>query len=185
MASDKNFIRYRSGVSTAIDFPGSDRIEPKAVDVVMEEIYTTHMARYSTEVSWDERKRAIAHIMNLFGTPNIYSWFRYQILNNPYVHGSCEDFLLDTLQYIETGERDVSIVNRLTTVEYNPKFRQGSTRSKEILMKYEASFKNEAPNDYTYVTRWLSRPEGYDDLIVFAKIVFCANLQNIKSNHYK
>lgn len=83
----------------------------------------------------------------------------------------CVDFIMSTLEYLKMGRRRIAVNSWFDLLEVNPK----------VMTAVNASVVREAQRDYAYllsmtatelVCEWLKYPDGLDDLMTTAMILF-------------
>lgn len=166
-------IRYVSGVTNTVDV--ATTVEPVYKDTTVGELFEEYMSLCFTNSvnSWEFEAKVIEYIQPLYCNNNLKRWFSYQLNDNPFVYGMTEDFLIDTLTFINTGKREMSLINWMSLVQPQPT--KTSTRfSKPFAEDYLG-------RDSTAL--WLSRPQGFGDYITTAKILFSA-ANKVEVNKY-
>tara|TARA_B100002019_G_C21274081_1_gene604144 strand:+ start:1511 stop:2053 length:543 start_codon:yes stop_codon:yes gene_type:complete len=117
---------------------------------------------------WVFRKRVLSVAMRLFQD---HDWFRDQE-RNANLHGYNYGFVVDTMRFIATGKRkmSLSIWSELVTHEHTQK-KDVSKRHEIIdLLKAHSLFLATPP--VGMLQKWCSHPEGIDDLLWSLNILF-------------
>ncbi|MCO6704706.1 hypothetical protein [Streptomyces sp. CHB9.2] len=131
-------------------------------------LYTALIEGTVDRNGWTFQKRALRVAMGCFSN---FALFLNTQKNNPFLYGYNYEFLLDTLKYIQTGRRRVSVQNWLALLTENPKpsndYRERNA-SKEIREFYQKV--GTAPSKV--VSEWISHPEGLNDLVISLYIMF-------------
>jgi hypothetical protein len=131
-------------------------------------LYNDLINRTIDPSGWTYQRRALRVAMLALGG---FALFLNTQKNNPFLYGYNYEFLLDTLKFIKTGRRRVSVQNWLALLTENPKpsndFRERAT-SKEIRDFYNAV--GVAGNKV--IADWVSQPGGLNDMVVSLYIMF-------------
>lgn len=125
--------------------------------------------------SFDFREKILLVALHAFGTTNMLSWFRMQE-SSPYLTDMHKRFLNDTMTFIDTGKRSVSLFSwqhlitprPLTASDENPELITdcffGFTKS------YSPSF--ERIQVSSVIQRWVSQDNGFYDLLGSLHVLF-------------
>lgn len=131
-------------------------------------LYDQMMKRSVNHNGWAYQKRVLQAAMNCF--TNLPVFLNTQ-KNNPFLYGYNYEFLIDTLRYIQTGRRRVSVQNWLALLlenhAPNNDYRDRSS-SRDIRDFLQAV----GSTDSSVVATWVSRPGGLNDLVVSLYIMF-------------
>jgi hypothetical protein len=131
-------------------------------------LYDQMMQRQVNHNGWAYQKRVLQVAMNCF---NNFPQFITTQKNNPFLYGYNYEFLIDTLRFIQTGRRRVSVQNWLALLlenhSPNNDYRdRGSSKDIHDFLKAVGS------SDTSVVSAWVSRPGGLNDLVVSLYIMF-------------
>lgn len=169
MVLNKRFI-YSNGITTG--YFGNNSYEAfyanheKEVETLFQE-YQTNPA---VLISFEFRLKLIKLFLRL--ARNIKRFFVYNVKNNNHVSPLIKEYLLDTLKFIKTGQREIPISickhTLLTTVE---------NTSTSYFKSNKLSFIEELDSDNTIegvdlLIQWISLPNGIEDLLWFTKLIF-------------
>lgn len=140
-------------------------------------VYDQMMQRTVNHNGWSFQKRVLQVAMNCFSN---FPLFINTQKNNPFLYGYNYEFLIDTLRYIQTGRRRVSVQNWLALLLENHRpnndYRdRGSSKDIQDFMQAVGSA------DSTVVATWVSRPGGLNDLVVSLYIMF-GEVRNKRTN---
>lgn len=129
------------------------------------ELYRTHIQRKQNTLTWDFRSKVVSAAMLMLGR-NLRSFIHAQ-LRNPYLHGVAFDFMDDTLQFILTGHRAVSLHNWSALLEEEPAKKAIDTRR---------TFKARVPDELApmeeVISYWCSQEGGFEDLLRTLYLMF-------------
>ncbi len=127
--------------------------------------YTSHNARSET---WKFRKEVLKVAKRLLGAePN---WFQAQD-KNPYLVAYNYEFVQDTLRYITTGYRRISIYSWDALVSYNSKPALDAIVGRKGIGDYVKRHQVDQ-SLVILIQQWVSHPGGFDDLIRSLNIMF-------------
>ena len=155
-----------------------------SVDVV--ELYTKFLSDHNVMKDFDYRERILVTFKNLISHRSFKDWIDHQ-LSSKMLTQLHRKFLLDTINYIQTGERKVAVESwyRIITPreaslsDKTPEIRSGEYFNAATF----SAFKGQSdPFGYDYskldpdinevITRWVSHNAGYVDLLYFLVLVY-------------
>lgn len=119
-------------------------------------------------VHWDFQKRVIAEALRLFG--GNYNWFIMQDSNAQRVDWNYK-FLLDTIRFIATGRRELSIHTwPMMVTDEPPAGLQLIGVRTDVANLFKTLALSTSPE--AMIQRWVSQPGGFDDLMYTLNILF-------------
>lgn len=136
------------------------------------ELYKSNFTTFVNNDSFEFKKQVIESCIRLYG--DFYNWLRYQLTVNRFIHGNNQEFLIDTLWYIKTGERKVmlpvwdSILNQYPDMKAIKPTRLEDTTVSSFLM----SPSNHVNPFSQYISEWLSHPDGIYDMLYTTYLLF-------------
>lgn len=141
----------------------------------IEELYLAMQTAQASTKSFDFRERILLVALHAFGTDSFLDWLILQE-KSPYLSDVHRRFINDTLNFISTSERAMSVVtwkSFITVRELN-----GADAKPEL--KTRAFFSITGPVDTkserfslkTVLTNWVSQPGGFEDLLFTLHILF-------------
>lgn len=131
-------------------------------------VYDQMMQRSVNSNGWSYQKRVLQVAMNCF---NDFSQFLLIQKNNPFLYGYNYEFLIDTLRYIQTGRRRVSIQNWLPLLLENHA-PNNAWRDRAVSRDIQDFLQAVGRSDSNVVSNWVSHPGGLNDLVVSLYIMF-------------
>lgn len=166
--------RYPRGYLVRLDDrPGSAltdtgmEINDVSSDAKLETLYRLYMGQSVNSDSWAYRKRVVAQCSRLFG--NFYSWLNLQLIGNDNIYGLNLEFLKDTVQYIRTGQRSMSVFTWQDLLLEHPDPHPGTAgpaRLKDFNLTDHREFDN-------FIGQWCSQPNGgFEDMLCTAHVLF-------------
>lgn len=172
-----NFVQYPRGfISFAGGYLKSNvSITQSEGDPQIAILYKLYIARSVNVNSWEFRQKVLAEAARLIG--NFRVWVISQASYNDSLYGLNWEFLKDTLEYIQTGHRKMSVSTwRELLLEYPPRVdNTAGPRRLDQLKAYEDVLQDVLENGYlarTSLTRWLGHDGGFDDLITTLNVFF-------------
>lgn len=144
-------------------------VETVASDAVIESLYKVYMGYLVNPDSWEYRKRVIAQCSKLFG--NFRSWLVLQLVGNDYIYGLNLEFLRDTVQYIRTGHRDMSVFSWQELLLEHPDVHPG-TAGPHRLVDFGLQDAKEFDN---FIGLWCSKPGGFEDMLCTVHVLYGAS----------
>lgn len=119
-------------------------------------------------VYWDFQKRVIAEALRLFS--GNYNWFILQDNNAQRVDWNYK-FLLDTIRFIATGRRELSIHSWPMLVTDEPPAGLQLIGGREDVAKLFKTLAL-ATSTEAMLQRWVSQPRGFEDLMYTLNLLF-------------
>ena len=156
--------------------PQTNTLDPNP-DV--DSLYNEWIDRGAEVVNFDFREKVLIVAMDAFGTADFRRWYEAQLLSPVYgdLHGR---FLEDTLQFIEIGQRTMSLQNWMALVNE----RDTGERQSVLGDKAKAFFGIPVPgfrdrrsqNEFLLpiIQQWNTHPSGFEDLLLTLHILFGA-----------
>jgi len=146
----------------------SVRYDTREGDPEIVELMNRYTGPEAHSTTWEFRRQVIAAAVRLLkGNSN---WFILQD-TNPMVQEYNYLFLQDTLRYIATGHRQLSVYAWQDLLTHTPE-----TALKDVKSRHEISDKFKELTLSTSLTaliqRWLSHPKGFDDFMFSLHLMF-------------
>lgn len=127
--------------------------------------YTTFPTR---AVYWDFQKRVLQEALRLFG--GNYNWFIMQDTNAQRTDWNYK-FLLDTIRFIATGRRELSIHSWPMMITDEPVAGQQLIGGRADIQKLFKTLAL-ATSTEAMLQKWCMQPKGFDDLMFTLHILF-------------
>lgn len=162
------FQKYPSGFRVPIF--GRERTEPVA-DLELLAILEAFKSGRHPKGQHSSRMDAIHRVATLFG--NFQSWLDAQD-RNPNISQAAYDLILDTLKFIETGKRSVSVetykflIGNETHGSAHYRNPHAENRTKRLCDSVKFP-----PEDFLFL--WLQHPYGFTDMLATASFIFGEN----------
>lgn len=118
--------------------------------------YNDFVNRTSRRWAWEDERRYCELALRVFGCPH---WFLTKQLSNPELCKFRRQYVLDTIEFIRTGQRPTShyVMSSLFDLDAH------SVPSKAVV---------DIPKGTDGFALWLSHPGGLDDLIIAMSVFF-------------
>lgn len=107
----------------------------------------------------------IEYVISKFGE-SFLAWVKYQLEYGLHLTRNNREFLIDTHNYVVTGNRSVSLGTWQAIYDYYP---DRSTTNRDLSDKLVSKVTD---YDYRYIQYWLSRPGGFYDMLVTCHMLF-------------
>jgi hypothetical protein len=137
------------------------------------QLWEDHLSGAGKTSSFAFRERLLVCAMTVFGS-DMLAWFDLQ-KQNPYMSALHKNFLNDTLGFIDTGKRSVSVTTWMSlvgisqTVQSSP----GTTVKTKEFFRTDSQPGMRRPTAICDVlVQWTSQPSGFDDLLSTMAIIF-------------
>lgn len=142
-----------------------------------ENVYAAYIKNINITGDFKFKRRVLVLALNAFGTMNFYEWYKLQFrsLSAGDLHNR---FLTDTIRFLQTGRRDMSIENWteiLTISDEGDKIGMPTREIRDFFGLTGYDFTEDAKtNDslLSVIALWCSKPNGFDDLIGTLHILF-------------
>ncbi len=135
-------------------------------DPRVKDLYTNYMSKHLHDPQWDFMSQAFKRASLLFG--DFYFWLKLQFTGNDNVYDLNLAFLEDTVRFIRTGKREMSITAWAGLLMDNPDPVYGcanNDRLKKLNIIDTAEFDN-------YIGMWCHWDNGLHDMLCTLNIVF-------------
>jgi hypothetical protein len=140
----------------------------------VEEIYNTYILDREKAKSFEFRESVLRCAMNTFGAYNFRQWFEAQY-QNPSAGDLHGRFLLDTLQFLETGQRNMSIENWAAIIVIDSSMEPLGKLPEKAREFFGLGSKYQRDCDWpTIIQCWCGMPSGLEDLIGSLHVLFGA-----------
>jgi hypothetical protein len=141
----------------------------------IEELYLAMQTAQASTKSFDFRERILLVALHAFGTQSFLDWLILQE-KSPYLSDTHRRFINDTLEFISTGKRAMSVVTWKSFIRVREL--NGGDSTPEL--KTRKFFCINGPVDTasqryslkTVLTSWVGQPGGFEDLLFTLHILF-------------
>lgn len=148
-------------------------------NVALEDLYAAHVRNEPYTGRFDFREKALIQILAAFGTMNFELWYKMQY-QSPSFGKEHIDFLDDTVRFIMTGKRRVSITNWDAILDTSDKKVFTSLLPDNVRVYFNRTTVEQLGIDgqrwnsnlVDVVQDWMRRPSGFADLLTTAHILF-------------
>ena len=159
-------IRYPRGflrrLNRVVDAPVTDG------DAAIDELYNIYLSGKVNHQGWGFRKEVINAAARLLRN---FPMFIQMQRDNPYLYGYNYDFLQDTVNYIATGRRQLSVQAwKELMFEHMPPSGDYKTRSRFVVLPEAVPYINKNVDEV--VSQWCSHPNGIEDLLLTLVMIF-------------
>lgn len=135
-------------------------------DATVAMLYELHVNRTVNTAGWTYRKQVLDTATRLFG--DFAAWLSDQV-RNPRVVGYNYQFLEDTLHFIRTGERELSVQNWLELVAEEDDFVKSPVPVKDRPQTIKL---RQGETTATLLQKWCAQPNGFEDLVCSLQLLF-------------
>lgn len=147
----------------------------------VERLYAKLISRELSLADFDFRQSVLEAALDAFGTKDFCFWYLQQ-KNSPSAGELHRDFLLDTLRFIETGERGIVLENWNMLIGYSDHGQLKTSVSEDAAKFFGLStpgVRREARLEHydliQVIQKWVSQPGGFRDLLMTLHILFGAS----------
>lgn len=140
----------------------------------VDSMYRSYLIIDHKHIPWLYRSNALKTISRLFldnggGYRNFVSWAEQQLATNNYLYDLNYEFLVDTLNYLVTGKRQMEVPQWADIITKKPVHREGVANYNRVEQNKEA-LNYISVNDP--IVLWCSREGGFDDLVFTINLMF-------------
>ncbi len=122
--------------------------------------YKNFISHQANTDSWEYQADVVKSAMRLFG--NFAVWAAFQASSNDHVNGLALAFLKDTVDFLRTGHRHMSVITWRELVEDHPEPVLNSASRKRMI----ETLGDVSDIIHNPIGLWISRPDGFGDLII-------------------
>lgn len=138
----------------------------------VEALYSTIIRNGVHADSFEFRKQLAVTALNAFGTKDFYEWYIAQH-QSPACGDSHGKYLLDTLKFIQTGKRDMSVETWGSILFMTDEGDDISEAKDKFIEDFFGSVQYQRNRNLVDVIQsWLSQPTGANDLLYSLHILF-------------
>lgn len=149
--------------------------QPRDGDAEIEKLFAEYCGPAAHTKSWEFRRKVIAAAKRLMSGTN--NWFIQQD-SNPMVDAYNYQFLVDTLRYIATGRRRISIHSWPDLMSHGTEVALVNVTARRDIIDTFADLALSMSID-ALIQKWCSHPGGFDDFMYSLNILFGeAHLKN-------
>ena len=157
--------------------PVKERNNPYFYSKIVNDLFTEYEQDNAKLKDFDFREHILQAAKFVFDGRTIADWVKFQCLSEYYTVKH-SNFLADTLRYLKSGKREMSIDTWLHLVNASL---PGSKKQGKCLYAEFAQYKmrtyvhflnTDVESINTNLVHWVSHEGGFRDLLIFMKIVF-------------
>lgn len=141
----------------------------------IEELYLAMQTAQASTKSFDFRERILLVALHAFGTDSFLDWLILQE-KSPYLSDVHRRFINDTLNFLATGQRAMSVVTWKSFInvrELNAADAKPDLKTRDFFsITGPIDTKSERFSLKTVLTRWVAQPGGFEDLLFTLHILF-------------
>lgn len=141
-------------------------------DTKVVELHRSNYTSLINNESFEFKREVIQTCIRLYG--NFYAWLRYQLLMNRFLYDVNQEFLIDTLWYIKTGERKMMLpVWESILTQYPDIGEVKPVRLDNTMLESFLRASGNSVNPYSnYISEWISHPGGIYDMLYTTYLLF-------------
>ena len=137
-------------------------------DAEIIELYKKRLGTHLRIESFEFKKQLISIALRLYGS--FYPWIAYQLRQNKFVHDNNQDFLIDTLRFIKTGERQAHLAVWEGILDsYPDTVNKKDPINDMVINQFIDSPYEEASS---FISEWTSQKGGWYDLLYTTYLLF-------------
>lgn len=147
---------------TTLSASENHNVQVSQGDASIDTLYNLYMSRSVNTASWSFRQQVLAQALRLFG--NFSDWLEHQ-RNSPSVTGFNREFLEDTVNYIQTGQRKMLILNWIELMdEVDARERPAVAHASVVSMSNSKTVQ--------VLQAWCAHTDGIEDLVQTLYVLF-------------
>lgn len=166
-----NILQFPRGYCVAYDTIGDQSNYHDAVDgdVEFNTVYNAFINHSANHDGWEFRSLVLKIAIRMFG--DFRKWLALQA-KNPALYGNNYDFLHDTLKFITTGERNVSVLNWLELLTEQPANLPQGNLDRRIDELLQGTGFGISVTTEQIIAQWCSQPMGFEDMLCTMHVLF-------------
>ena len=130
-----------------------------------------YVAMANSPKSFAMDEKAIIVALHAFGASKFDHWY-FQQFKSPAFGNTHQDFIDDTIRFIETGHRDMQLEVWAGIIGYNDRVARPKKASDICQSFIDSKTGTDGLNMTEIVRAWLSQPNGMKDLVMSLNILF-------------
>lgn len=154
LVSPRGFAYFQRSTQVSVD------AKTEVSDPEITHLYRMLKNRDVKSHVWTYRKRVIENAVRLLKPFHLWATLQY---NCPYLYGRNIEFLTDTLDYLRTGKRKLTVRSWLELVEEFPPA-AGAFHGRKIDFTKFPTLEGGVSVE-NIITLWCSRPGGFEDML--------------------
>ena len=147
--------------------PDGDSVVVSEGDESIELLYKILLDRNTNSRSWPFYRNVLSNAMRLFG--DLRTWFQDQ-KSNPNLVGYNAQFLTDTLNFIESGKRELSVTTWGDLLTEGGTAHHANAVPSHLTSRRATSEISDSSN--LFLQKWASQPNGLEDLLMTLHLCF-------------
>lgn len=169
MAKVARFPRGYTAILGPVDLTEDIDTDDALIQPFDAEIDTLYRLALSNAVNmdgWSFRDPVISAASRVFG--NFRQWLALQAGGNEYIYDLNWQFIVDTVQFIREGHRNVSVLTAKELLLEHPPIRHGVAtprRLAELSLLDPAEFDN-------FIGKWCAQENGFMDMLLTLNVLF-------------
>jgi hypothetical protein len=165
-------VRVRTTTSVGIVTPQQNTAD---ANPVVEVLYAQYIKRAAATMSFEFREKILIAALDAFGDKNFLSWFEAQ-LQSPAVGDVHLRFLDDTLRFIRTGRRTMSLETWSSFLQMNDAGERPTDltdyANEYFVVRMGPRGDRSCCSLVNTIQEWLSQPGGVEDLLGTLHLLF-------------
>lgn len=147
--------------------PDGDSVVVSEGDESIEMLYKILLDRNTNSRSWPFYRNVLSNAMRLFG--DLRTWIQDQ-KSNPNLVGYNAQFLMDTINFIETGKRELSVGTWSDLLTEGGTAHHANAVPPHLTNSRATSEISDSSN--LFLQKWVSQPNGLEDLLMTLHLCF-------------
>lgn len=145
-------------------------------------LYKERNASYIRNESFEFKKKVITCAIRLYG--NFYPWLDFQLKRNRFIHDLNQEFLIDTLKFIKTGERSMMLHMWENLLEQYPDTLQRKQPITDLMTLEYLENIDYVENPFSdYIVEWTTQKDGFYDMLYTTYLLF-GKADNVTLNKF-
>jgi hypothetical protein len=166
-------FKIRSKPQVGVIIPQMTSADPNQV---IEMLYSQYVKRSADTQSFEFREAILIAALNAFGSPNFYSWYKSQ-LQSPTVGERHVAFLGDTLKFLMTGRRDMTLETWAVLLKPDAEAVRPLEPCETACRYFGLQGRNIPADPVRYslvdtIQQWCEMPQGIEDLLGTLHVLF-------------
>lgn len=149
-------------------------------ELAIKELYKECRSNPTAIDTFDFKQKVVKQCLYLYG--DMARFFKYQLTVNRFIHGRNQEFLIDTLNFIKNGKRNVMFPIWEALMDDYPDMTHTKERITDSLDADLVEQLNVYENSHTLLAEWLRNERGLEDLLYTTYFLFSRTEKVVTGN---
>lgn len=178
---ENRYVTYPHGFQSVKNSRYRDDVNDFIIDKEVESLYRSYINNQVDFNSWSFKVSVIEEAVRLFG-PNFNEWAVFQINQNTLVYNHSFEFLMDTLNFINGGNRKLSPFAWRDMLQYKPLNKTSTEIANRRIKSLTDLYPKMPQMTSDVIAQWCSVEGGFEDMLTSMYLFFAAASKDYSGN---